>query len=161
MKLFTSKQTIIAAIEDIRTTGKKLDQMIQVAACSVIAHVEKHGDVTLVNTLVEAMPNGSRVNALRDFLNTFGKVVYDEASKEFKFDKSKETDLVGAQNIMWTEFKPEQPYVAFDLKALIQGVLKKADTAAKDDKHKEEIDFELLAQLRAVVEVDAELEGTV
>ena len=152
MKLFTTKATIVAAIEEIRATGKKLDTMIQVAACSVIQHVDKHGDVTLVNTLVEAMPKGSRVNALRDFLVTFAKVEYDEATKGFKFAKHKETDLIGAQNIMWTEFKPEQPYVAFDLQALIAGVLKKADTALKDDKHQNEVDFELLGKLRALTE---------
>lgn len=155
MKLFTTKATIVTAIESIRTKGAALDQMIQVAACSVINHIEEHGDITLLNTLIEAMPKGSRVNALRDFLNTFGKVSYDEATKAFAYDKKAKTDLVGAQGIMWTEFKPEQPYVPFDLKALINGLIKKADTAAKDDKHKEEIDFELLAGLRTMMEPDA------
>jgi hypothetical protein len=152
MKLFTTKATIVAAIEDIRATGKKLDNMIQVAACSVIQHIDKHGDITLLNSLVEAMPKGGRVNALRDFLGTFAKVRYDEAAKSFAFDRDKKTDLEGAQNIMWTEFAPEKPYVAFDLQALLASVLKKADTALSDDKHKSEVDCELLARLRSVVE---------
>jgi hypothetical protein len=156
MNLFTTSATIVAAIEDIRSTGKKLDNMIQVAACSVIQHVEKHGDITLVNTLIDAMPNGSRVNALRDFIATFGKVAYDEATKAFTFDKAKKTDLAGAQAIMWTEFKPEQPYVAFDLSVLLASVLKKADKALSDAP--QEVDLELLAALRSVVEtqVDAD-----
>ena len=161
MKLFTSVATITAAIEDIRTTGKKLDQMIQVAACSIISHVEKHGDVTLINTLVDAMPQGSRVNALRDFIGTFAKVKYNEATKVFDYDKAGKTDLAGAQAIMWTEFKPEQPYVAFDLKALIASVLKKGETALKDEQHKSEVDLDLLAQLRAIANPAEELEGTV
>lgn len=156
MKLFTSKKDIVAAIEDIRATGKKLDNMIQVAACSVIQHIEKHGDITLLNSLVEAMPKGSRVNALRDFLGTFAKVTYDEATKSFAYDKTKKTDLEGAQNIMWTEFAPEKPYVAFDLQALLASVLKKADAALSDDQRKGEVDCELLAKLRNVVEpIDA------
>jgi len=150
MKLFTSKTALIAAIEDIRTTGKKLDQMIQVAACSVIQHVDKHGDITLLNTLVDAMPKGSRVNALRDFLMTFGKVAYDEAEKAFKYDRNAKTDLAGAKAIMWTEFKPEQPYVAFDLSALIDSVLKKADNALKDASEAQNVDLELLAKVRAL-----------
>jgi len=150
MKLFTTSATIKAAIEDIRTTGKKLDQMIQVAACSVIQHNDKHGDVTLINTLVDAMPNGSRVNALRDFILTFGKVVYDDKAKEFKFDKNATTDLPSAKAIMWTEFKPEQAYVAFDLSKLLANVLKKADAALKDEKNAENVDLELLERLRDV-----------
>ena len=150
MKLFTTSATIVAAIEDIRVTGKKLDNMIQVAACSVIQHVEKHGDITLVNTLIEAMPNGSRVNALRDFIATFSKAEYDEATKAFKFNKEKKTDLAGAQAIMWTEFKPEQPYVAFDLQALLSSLLKKADKALSDAP--QEVDLELLAALRSVTD---------
>jgi hypothetical protein len=152
MKLFTTTATIVQAIEDIRATGKKLDNMIQVAACSVINHIEQHGDITLLNTLVEAMPKGSRVNALRDFLGTFAKVTYDEATKSFAYDKAKKTDLEGAQNIMWTEFAPEKPYVAFDLQALLASVLKKADAALSDDGRKGEVDCELLAKLRGVVE---------
>ena len=154
MKLFTKTSDIMSAIEDIRSTGKKLDNMIQVAACSVIQHVGKHGDITLVNTLVEAMPNGSRVNALRDFIVTFSKAEYDEATKAFKFNKEKKTDLAGAQAIMWTEFKPEQPYVAFDLQKLLVSVIKKADAALKDAP--QEVDLELLAKLRATVEVECE-----
>ena len=150
MKLFTKTSDIVSAIEDIRSTGKKLDNMIQIAACSVIQHVGKHGDITLVNTLVEAMPQGSRVNALRDFIGTFSKAEYDEATKAFKFNKEKKTDLVGAQAIMWTEFKPEQAYVAFDLQKLLASVLKKADAALKDAP--QEVDLELLAKLRSVTE---------
>lgn len=157
MKLFTTSATIVAAIEDIRATGKKLDNMIQVAACSVIQHVEKHGDITLVNTLIDAMPNGSRVNALRDFIATFGKVSYDDAAKAFTFDKAKKTDLAGAQAIMWTEFKPEQAYVAFDLQALLASVLKKADKALSDAP--QEVDLELLAALRSVVETPVEVDA--
>ena len=161
MKLFTSKKDIVAAIEDIRATGKKLDQMIQVAACSVLSHLDQHGDISLVNSLIDAMPKGSRVNALRDFIGTFGKLKYSDAKKAFVYDKAGETDLNGAQSIMWTEFKPEQPYVAFDLKSLIASVIKKAETASSDANHKDEVDYDLLAQLRSVMAVETEIEVAV
>jgi len=51
---------------------------------------------------------------------------------------------------MWTEFKPEQPYVAFDLSALIDSVLKKADNALKDASEAQNVDLELLAKVRAL-----------
>ena len=155
MKLFTTQADIVTAIESIRTTGKKLDQMIQVAACSIIAHVDKHGDITLINTLVDAMPKGSRVNALRDFITNFSKGTYDEATKVFKFDKTKKTDQAGAEAIMWTEFAPEKPYVAFDLSVLLAGLLKKADKALKDAPH--EVDAVLLAKLASVLAEPADV----
>lgn len=163
MKLFTKSDDIKAAIEDIRTTGKKLDNMIQVAAVSVIAHIEKHGDITLLNTLVDAMPKGSRVNALRDFLLTFGKVAYSEEQRAFVYDRAAESDVQGAMAIMWTEFKPEPAYEAFDLKGLLASVLKKAETALGNE-HRDEVDLELVGGLRMLVaaqDVPDELVGTV
>lgn len=157
MNLFKTSAAIVTAIEDIRTTGKKLDSMIHVAACSVIDHLEEHGDVTLMNNLVDAMPKGSRVNALRDFLNTFGRVSYDETKKAFAYDKTKETDLAGAMAISWTEFKPEQPFVPFDLQGMIKGVLNKAIKAQGDESQKDNVDAELLASLQALV-AEPELE---
>jgi hypothetical protein len=127
--------------------------MIQVAAVSVLAHHAEHGDVTLVNTLVDAMPKGSRVNALRDYILTFGKVTYNEATKAFDHDKAGNFDQAGAEAIMWTEFKPEQAYVPFDMKALLAAVIKKADTALKDVDHSAEVDTQTLDQLRTLHEL--------
>lgn len=158
MKLFTTTATILSAITDISVTGKKLDQMIQVAAVSCIDHLGKHGDITLTNKLVEAMPNGSRVNALRDYLGTFGKMVYNEDTKEFDYSKEAKTDVAGAMQIMWTEFKPEQPYVAFDLRGMMLAVLKKADTALSNEKQKGNVDCDLLATLRGLVDTPEEAE---
>ena len=132
MKIITSKAAIVTAIESIRTRGKKLDNDIWIAAVSVTAHADAHGDVTLANTLVDAMPKGSRVNALLAYLECFGKFTYDDEKKELCFDKSKTTDLEGAQVASWVEFKPEPAYKGLDLNVTILDLIKKAVERSKD-----------------------------
>ncbi len=127
MTIMTTKTAIIAAIEEIRTTGKKLDQMIWVAAVSVIAHNDKHGDITLTNTLIEAMPKGSRVNALLAYLEFFGKMSWDAEAKAMKHDKNQGSDIVGAQSTSWVEFKPEPVYQAMTIEGAVASLIKKAN----------------------------------
>jgi hypothetical protein len=153
MILLTTKTAILAAISDISVTGKKLDQMIWVAAVSVTAHAEKHGDVTLANTLVEAMPKGSRVNALLGFLEAFGKFTYDEENKKLGFDKSKTTDIDGAQAQSWTAFKPEPPYQGMNLEVALAALIKKANDRIDSDNEADDIDSDRLQELAAIMAV--------
>ena len=151
MKLFTNKVDIVAAIEDISATGKKLDGMIWVAAASVIQHTDKHGDVTLAQTLVEAMPKGSRVNALTGYLEAFGKITYDSLAKELKFTKGKNTNMAGAMAKSWVEFKPEPPYHAMTIEAALKSLVGKAETRVIEADIRDDINQERLATLAAMV----------
>lgn len=108
--LIDGSANIKSAIDSIARRGKKLDRDIQVAALSAMQHHVEHGDVTLINRLVGAMPKGSRVNALRAFIETFGAARYDAASKEFVHVKGATFRLDDAMQIMWSEFKPETEY---------------------------------------------------
>jgi hypothetical protein len=109
-KLISGSGAIKAAIDSIARRGKKLDRDIQVAALSAMQHHVEHGDVTLINRLVDSMPKGSRVNALRAFIETFGAVRYDTESKNFLHIKGATFRLDDAMQIMWSEFKPEAAY---------------------------------------------------
>ena len=154
MKLFTTKKDIIAAIADVSTTGKKLDEMIWVAAASIVAHVEGNREVTLVNKLIEAMPKGSRVNALIAYFDAVSQAQYDTDEKTFKFSKSKTADQELAQTKSWVEYKPEQPYGGVDLHKLILKTIKAADTALAskdaDKRKKDSIKASDLAALKAL-----------
>lgn len=150
MKLFTTKASIVAAIEDIRVTGKKLDGMIWVAAVSVLGHVDKHGDITLAQTLIDAMPKGSRVNALLAYMEEFGKVQWNSAEKKLEFAKTRETNLVGAQAISWVEFKPEPPYQSMTLEGAVMALIKKAQDRAEQGDDRDSIDLDRLATLSKI-----------
>jgi hypothetical protein len=157
MKLLTGKASIEKAIKSIQGRGKRLDRDIQQAALSVINHIQQHGDVTVANTLIEAMPKGSRVNALKAYLETFGKVTWD-AKEGMVYAKNKKTDMNGASAIMWTEFKPEPEYRPLDLAQAVQQLFDriqrdKEKGGTHDDKHVNAIKT-LLSELNPEFEPD-------
>lgn len=151
---FVGSANIRHAIAGITAMGAKLDAVIQDAALSVIWHVEKHGDVTLVCELYNGMPKGSRKLALAEWLLAFGKVEANvdaktKAALPFTFAKDKETKLDMAIAKPWFDFKPEAPVdLAFDFQKLLMGLLNKAGKAAQSDK--EIIGADLLAKVRAL-----------
>jgi hypothetical protein len=132
MKLITDKTALLAAFKSIHTRGKKLDDDIWVAAVSAMAHHAKHGDVTIINQLVEAMPKGSRVNALREFIMAHGKVGFDADNQIFTHDKEGVFDLDGAQEKSWTEYKPDPDYKPVDALALVKALAKKISAERKE-----------------------------
>ena len=152
MKLFTNKADIVNAIAEVSVTGLKLDKMIWVAAASVVAHIEQHNDVTLANDLVEAMPKGSRVNALIAYFDAVSKANYDVAEKTFKFKKSKSTKQEIAQTKSWVEYKPEQPYGGMDLRGTMIKMIVAADKALSsgnaEHKAKDKINAKDLADIK-------------
>lgn len=108
--LISGAANIKTAIDSIERRGKKYDRDVQIAALSAMQHHIEHGDVTLINRLVAAMPKGSRVNALRAFIETFGAVRFDTESKLFLNVKGGTFRIDDAMAVMWTEFKPEAEY---------------------------------------------------
>ena len=143
MKLMKLTAEINKAIESIAKRGAKLDGDIQVAAVSVIAHLDEHGDFTLAERLVHAMPKGSRKLALVEFLLAFGKVrLLDKENAEdkdritaggvFGFAKDKTTNVDGAMEKAWYEFKPEAPVLeSFDVQAAVAALIKKVEGLQK------------------------------
>ena len=85
--------------------------------------------MTLMNRLIDNMSKGHRVNALREFVQAFSGMTYDEKAKAFKHEKGKPVLLEQAQEQMWTAFKPEPDYRPFDAAAAIAALVKKLDAA--------------------------------
>ena len=98
-------------IKLIRTNGAKLDALIQDAALGCIEHAAEHGDVRPANQLWDAMPNGSRRNALGMYLCQYGAIRInrgkDKEDARFKFQNDIQTDLTAVRAVMWYSFKPE------------------------------------------------------
>lgn len=160
MQLIKSAALITKAIASIRNRGAKLDKDIHIAAVSVLAHANQHGDSTLADKLVQAMPKGSRRLALVEYMLAFGELsVLDKkadveavaAGRVFKLDRSKKYDEAGAIATPWTEFKPEAAVVdAFDVQKAVAGVLARLQKASSDGKTLVGA-AEALAQAKALV----------
>ena len=137
---FTGKADIEYAIQIIKAKGEQFDLAVQEVQLSVLHHADLHGDITLFEGLFNALPKGSRRNALAEHAVKYGKILINmdadpkkRKAKPFLYDKSKTTDLVGAQAEPWFEMSPEKPVdMAFDFQAQLLALLKKADKAAND-----------------------------
>jgi hypothetical protein len=140
-KLYTTAAEIDKAIASIKGRGAKLDGDIHRAGVSVLAHATKHGDTTLADKLVLAMPKGGRKLALVEWMLAFGQIAKldpkaDKAAiaegRLFKLDRDRKYDEVGAMGTPWTEFKPEAAvHTAFDVQAAVQSVLRRMKSAAE------------------------------
>lgn len=137
---FTGKKDIEFAINVIKVRGAEFDAAVQEVQLSVLHHADKHGDITLFEALFNAMPKGSRRNALAEHAQKYSCIAVNldadpkkRKAKPFLHVKGKETDLVGAQAEPWFEMSPEKPVdMQFDFKAQLAALLKKADKAAND-----------------------------
>ena len=126
MKLITETKAIELAIKSIQSRGSKLQKDIHICAVSCLNHIEKHGDITLLNRLVAALPAGWRANAIKAWAEEFGKVNWDNTQKAFTFDKAKKSNIEGAIAVSPEEFKPEAEYKPLDLAEAIKALIKKA-----------------------------------
>jgi hypothetical protein len=91
-----------------------------------LQHIEEHGDVTLLNRLVLAMPKGSRVNALCAWAESYGKVVFNDETNEFQHSKESSTLLDEAIETSWVEFKEPPAYKSMNFDKKLNALLKSA-----------------------------------
>lgn len=135
MSKFMNAAEINKAIASIASRGKKLDADIQNAGLSIIHHVQEHGDSTLADKLVLALPKGSRKLALTEWFLAFGKLrilsktdpddaVRIAAGAIFAYDKTKYTYLESAAAKPWHDYKAEPDVLtAFNAQSAVQAVL--------------------------------------
>lgn len=136
LEVIKGTKEITKFIKAIATSGKTLDDRIQLAAMSTINHAAEHGDVTLCCELFKAMPQGARSKALTDWFLMFGpvKVNRGKNAKELPFvlDRDKVLNLEGANALPWYMCKVEKhPSEEFDLLGALSSLIKRAEAAAK------------------------------
>lgn len=157
MKLIQGAAAINKAILSIQNRGAKLDGDIHLCGVSALAHASEHGDPSLCDKLVQAMPKGSRKLALVEWMLAHGQIVTldakvaKETGRTFALDRTKALDLDAAMAKSWVEFRKEAaPATAFDAQKAVQSVLTRLNAASKAGvtvEHKSEA----LAQARALV----------
>ena len=155
-------------IKRIKTNGAALDALIQEAAIGCIEHAAEHGDVRPANQLWDAMPNGSRRNALGMYLVEYGAIRIntgkDKEQSRFKFKKEFETDVTAARAVMWYSFKPEKDVAEeFNLTGKLQSLLKAYNKALSDGQAIKATpdEIQLLTSLAAALRVHENIKATV
>lgn len=143
-------------IVSIKGRGAKLDKDVHQAALSALDHHAKHGDITVMNRLIAAMPKSGRTNALVAWaLAQNARIIRNpakDAAVTFVHDKEVAStwDLAKADATPFWEFKAKEgvSVFAYDtyMTSLTKG-LERALAAAQDEGQK--------AKLRAILAATA------
>lgn len=170
MKILTTTEAIQKAIKSIAVRGAKLDNDIHVAGVSCLQQIADHSNTTLLNELVVALPKGARKTAFVEWALSFGAVrVLDKGNEAdqadiakgrvFKLDRTKETNIQGAIDNAWYNFKPEGDVLDhFDVNAVVAQLMKKLQKAKKQGLKLEGVQ-DAQQQLRAIMQqLDVESE---
>jgi hypothetical protein len=135
IKLIVGNTLILAAIASIGNRSKKLDSDVQLAGLSILKHVDEHGDTTLADKLMNALPKGARRLALAEWFVSHGKLrmldrtVPAEAAaiKEgriFQHEKRRTTNMADAMATPWYEMRKEPEHTTiFDAQAAVTNLM--------------------------------------
>lgn len=138
------KAAIEKSIASIGRRGALLDKEIQTTGLAVLAHIEDHREVSLFKKLFDAMPKGSRRNALVAWAVGYGQVAVNmdkatKAAQPFLFNKEKKADLKAASEKAWFDFKKEkEPAEAFNFGTELEAFQKKVKAWVKAGKISEQ-----------------------
>ena len=153
-----STAIILKQIDSIKNRGARLDKDIQDSAVDILEHVAEHREVTLVNKLFQAMPNGARRNALAEWFLAFGMIEVNRDKKESKerpfiFDKNGLTRLDAAKVTMWYEFKKEKAVAEeFDLNHKLLTLNNQLQKAINQGTLGANVDDATLADLQRIIQ---------
>lgn len=162
--LIKGTDAITKSIKSVETRGKALDNLIHLTACSILAHVHEHREVSLANKLLNALPKSGRKNALIAWFEAYGEMLFDGKDKEMKFCKDTTTEQDKAELDPFWKFVPEPAYHALDLNAavakLVKEAIKRNEAILAEQKKNpnysttDKIDADTLKGLQALVKAD-------
>lgn len=130
-KIIEGKSAIMKLVTSIAGRGVKLQKDIHQAAMSALIHADKHGDVTVMGSLIEAMPGMARKNSLIAWAEFHGKFAWEPTTKTLGYDNSKKTLTVQADETPFYKFAPEPEYKPFDFAAELGKFMKRIEVARK------------------------------
>lgn len=138
MQVITKAADVTKLIVSIKSRGAKLDSDIHRAGVSCLHHAAEHGDVTLMQKLIDALPKSARRNAVIAWAVEFGAFEADEKGKNVVYSRESKTRLDDAIKTAPWEFKPEPAFKPFDFEKELSRLLKRAEdaVAANDERHK-------------------------
>lgn len=125
-------------IVSIKGRGAKLDKDIHQAALSALAHHAQHGDSTIANRLLLAMPKSARANALLAWMLANDAMLARNPSKDAAVivvhDKEGDNtfDVAAADATPFWEFKAVEGAKPFSFDAYMASLTKGLDKALLD-----------------------------
>ena len=159
MNLMTSRQ-IAAKIRGLSTRTAKISDEVHVVACHVAVHAIVHGDVRLATNLVTSLSRGLSRRDLVRWLSQNAPMRWDNKGACFKFQKKRreQFDASNPEELLdmllngpkWYDTAPSERQLGpVDVKALLAGILKRADKAREEGREVKHA--ELLSKVEAIL----------
>lgn len=129
VKVITGSKAIMAEIRSFGEDARTMQYRLHVLACSVLAHVGRNGDKRPVAAMLaefdRQVPDMVKQNALRSWLETFGKITFTDGVPGY--DGSKTQRLGEAMEKPFWKFKSVEgvKYVPLKIDAFIESNCKK------------------------------------
>lgn len=156
------KKQIVARIKSIGKISATLQDSIHEVACSIVGHALQHGDVTLADSLVQAMGKGTRHQAIVTWLETFGPFTFkknEDGSHSFALNRKKRAEFDGrapnevVESLLagetWYDYTKESVKSIYDVEKMVANVINAA--AAKVKKGEQILGSELVSDLSEVL----------
>lgn len=156
-------RTITKGIDELRATSAALPRMAAILAASCVLHAIEHGNVTPCNRMLDALPHGWKVNALRSWFEVKGPLRWNDKAERYGLDSeqrkrllsriaTKDARLKLCSELMshpFTEYKPASVSKPFNLQEQLARVIKAAGKADQNDPRN--VGLDKLEDLRSFV----------
>lgn len=157
MEIIKTSAELDKAIASWASRSKKLMHEGHVLAMSALTLMQKANDTGPMNRLLLAMPKGTKVKSMKEWMLAFAPLSQNEgqdaSTKPLLYRKDGEYDLVNAAKNPWFNFSPE---VAQDP---VFDVLKAIDNIIKRAEGKELVHAELLTKLQELASTGEDDDG--
>ncbi len=144
-----TQTAVMEAIPELRDSLRNSQERIHLIGVSTLSHMREHGDYRGALALINALPNGQRVQALvawfREFTNKKLSLKQDAKTKEWKGELRKDraaTDfrVEEAADISYADFTKEAAPRTMGLTQLIGYLQRVATNTAKNDDGSPKVD---------------------
>lgn len=165
LNLIEGTDALNAAIKRVHEAGQSYQKDVHILAVSILYHVGAHGDTTVVQRFIHAMPESVRANGLRAWFEHFGPVKFDkdgDGNELVSYVKGKPARIGDADAKPFWKFKAHEgaPYNPIDLEKFIASALRKLEKDAKETgRDHTGLITDLTARLSAVKLVEARQTG--
>jgi len=153
--IMMNSSNVRSAIRSIARNGKALDKAIHAAAVSCIWHAREHGDVTLMENLLDAMPKGSRRQDMMTWVGAHVPCTIDRKVGKVKLKKGRDASqflLAEADETPFWEFtkdRPSTPITVAKVRAYLERIANGGSEKAPADEAAQTAAREALAVLPA------------
>ena len=152
-KLAKTVKELDRQIELAIQSANTMKNRVQVAAVSILAHAEAHGDYTRAAVLVDGLGQGINGAALVEFFVKFGGLVVDAEEGGFSGWSGKEyiaENFEAAKAQPWFELKAVNPWAGYNLEDALTKLAdnhikmtQKLGKLADNDPNREKFEFEV------------------